>query len=694
MNDYVKAEFERLCRLIDQHEYVSFDIYDTALLRNVLYPSDIFEIVEMKLSEQLISVVDFKQLRIMAEREARRSAASEDITLADIYRVAAERIGKERSEVVQQLELEVEQEFTVANRFMKQVYDYARERGKIISFISDMYLPPTVLAELLLKHGYDQYDALWVSGDDGFSKATGSRYRQLLDVYPPAVSWLHIGDNLVSDYENARRANVNAYYYKSVRERAGMSAIDNSPGRSRFTLRQSIMKALQINACETTDAYDYWERFGRLTVSSLFYGFTTWLMEELRGRENVYFLSRDGYLPYLLYKKLALHRTDVPQAQYIYASRRAYQIPNIIHMSQDEALELLLARNKVPGQSITLEEIFDNLRLDKRKYDDKLGIFGLSGFTYELSSQRDVYAARELLKSIYSDIKAHLEAEAELLRTYLRQHSIEGEHSVYVVDVGWRASTHKALQDMTGATVYGYYLGTIENVYEDIADKVRAYAFNLGRPHQLRKHIMDNVMMYEFLFSAPHGSLIGFKQDGKRVVPVLKDLEENDAVIAAMNGIQIGVLAMADEYEKYADYLQGVRVEEALSDYKAFIEAKRYEDLMAFSELTAVVGIGDSKSKHKYVSVIPPSVSRKMKRSAMRQSVTNLWPGAVVMAGGKKAATSRWQHVWNRVYIQFIAGQRKKLLRLMAKGIKDPKRAMRYVRGSIADRLKSLIRKQ
>ncbi|NBD27566.1 HAD-IA family hydrolase [Paenibacillus glycinis] len=692
MRDKVKAEFEQICRLIDQNEYISFDIYDTALLRNVLYPSDIFDIVEMTLSEQRIAIVEFKRLRIASESEARRRSVSEDITIDDIYRVVMERIGTALSEQALQLELEVERKFTVANRFIKQVYDYARERGKLILFISDMYLPPTVLTELLLKNGYDQYDALLVSGEDGCSKATGSRYRQLQDLYPSTMSWLHIGDNLVSDYENARKAGINAYYYKSVRERAGMSVIDN--GRGRLTLRQSLMKALQINACETTDEYDYWERFGRLTVSSLFYGFTTWLMEGLRGQENVYFLSRDGYLPYLLYKRLALHRADVPQAQYIYASRRAYQIPNIIHIPQDEAIELLIANNKVPGHSITLQEIFDNLRLDKLKdYDNKFEMFGLSDFTYELRGQRDIHATRELLKSIYPDIMAHLKEEAELLRTYLQQQGIEGKHRVNVVDVGWRASTHKALHDMTGMNVYGYYLGTIENVYTDIADKVSAFVFNLGRPHQLRKHIMENVMMYEFLFSAPHGSLIGFKQDGRRVVPVLKDLEENSAVIAAMNGIQIGVLAMADEYEQYADYLQGMKVEEALSDFMAFIEAKRYEDLMAFSELTAVVGIGDSKSKQKYVSVIPSGVSQKIKRAAMRQSVTNLWPGAIVMTGSKEAAASRWRHVGNRLYIQFNGGRRKKLLGLMVKGIKDPKRAMRYVRGSIVDQIKSLIRK-
>ena len=37
---------EELKRLIDENEVISFDIFDTLLLRNVNQPSDIFRIVE------------------------------------------------------------------------------------------------------------------------------------------------------------------------------------------------------------------------------------------------------------------------------------------------------------------------------------------------------------------------------------------------------------------------------------------------------------------------------------------------------------------------------------------------------------------------------------------------------------------------------------------------------------------------
>lgn len=48
------------------YDVVSFDIFDTLLKRNVLHPTDIFSIMEKKVSD---TVPNFKRHRIDAERK-------------------------------------------------------------------------------------------------------------------------------------------------------------------------------------------------------------------------------------------------------------------------------------------------------------------------------------------------------------------------------------------------------------------------------------------------------------------------------------------------------------------------------------------------------------------------------------------------------------------------------------------------
>jgi HAD superfamily hydrolase (TIGR01549 family) len=667
MNNKIQIEYEQLCLKIDQNNYISFDIFDTALLRNVLYPVDIFTIIEQKLKEDQNPIPNFKKHRIEAESQARKCSKREDIHFDEIYQVLAERVGDKQSHAAKQLEISIEREFTTGNRFIKRIYDYALAQGKKIWFISDMYLPKEFIGSLLKENGYDHFDALWVSGADGYTKSSRSMYRHIKEQYQLESGWLHIGDNRVSDYENARKENIEAYYYENIRIRAGI--------KGTYTLRQSIMKAIQINYTETEETLNYWQRFGFNTVSSLFYGFITWLMKELKGKPNVYFLARDGYLPYKLYEKLAAHREDLPTAQYLYASRRAYQVPNALNMKQEEALELLTAHNTRLGQSITVGEIFDNLRLNKQHYADIIGSFGFKNFTDELKNEHDTRNARELLKSIYPDIVNQLSAEMDLLKMYLKQHGINGNHEIHVVDVGWRGSTHKAIRDITGLSVHGYYLGTIENVYDDITDKVRGYAFNLGRPRRYRKSIMDNVMMYEFIFSAPHGSLLGFELVGDRVIPVLKKVEDNSVVIQALQDMSLAILSISDEYEKYAEYLQGLNSEECLSDYMVFINNKRYEDLVEFSKLTGIVGIGDSHSKQVYVSSVPSGASNAEKIKEIRRARTNLWPSAIMCDGNtvRRKEYALYKTI-NKIYSIFH-----NWYRLFVKALYNPRKVIPYI---------------
>ena len=100
---------------IDSHEIISFDIFDTLLLRPYVKPTDLFLHLE-KLEE----LKGFAQARIEAERKARKTHSHlEDITIDEIYNEITDKY-----KYLKQKEMDLEMQVLQPNPEMKEVYDY------------------------------------------------------------------------------------------------------------------------------------------------------------------------------------------------------------------------------------------------------------------------------------------------------------------------------------------------------------------------------------------------------------------------------------------------------------------------------------------------------------------------------------------------------------------------------------------
>ena len=64
---YFQKNGDELKGIIDSYDAISFDLFDTLIMRKVLEPTDIFAIVEEKLKCKKIQVADFKKKRRTAE---------------------------------------------------------------------------------------------------------------------------------------------------------------------------------------------------------------------------------------------------------------------------------------------------------------------------------------------------------------------------------------------------------------------------------------------------------------------------------------------------------------------------------------------------------------------------------------------------------------------------------------------------
>lgn len=194
----------------DDIKVVSFDIFDTLLTRNTLKPEDIFYLMQKqdKLPE------DFKEKRIIAEKTAREKSSSGEVTLEDIYKQYAisNKLNDCDKKDYMKTELDFEASSLSARKEGMILFNEAVNAGKEIIFLSDMYLPSTFIAEQLKKNGYTYSGKLYLSCELGASKHNMFLYKVLKKdgikrgIRPEEI--LHIGDNYISDYQNAKASGL------------------------------------------------------------------------------------------------------------------------------------------------------------------------------------------------------------------------------------------------------------------------------------------------------------------------------------------------------------------------------------------------------------------------------------------------------------------------------------------------------
>ena len=111
---------------------MSFDIFDTLLLRPFFLPSDIFCLMNGRFNEIVNSTafIDFHKIRINVEAELRRSLpmATEEVTLQNIYDRIGEIFGlsPEQQKELYDLETELELRFISPRQSGKELYELAK----------------------------------------------------------------------------------------------------------------------------------------------------------------------------------------------------------------------------------------------------------------------------------------------------------------------------------------------------------------------------------------------------------------------------------------------------------------------------------------------------------------------------------------------------------------------------------------
>ncbi len=338
--------------------YVSFDVFDTLLLRPFWFPTDLFFFLDRKAGELLktTDIVNYSSIRREAEQKALEEAerqGRQDVTLDEIYQVIenSSLFPGDVCAALKNEEKELELRFCYARNSAAEIVKLALEKGKTVIAISDMYLPTHFIRELLKKNGFPSFEHIYVSSEIGKTKRSGALYDYIIsDLHISEAEIIHIGDQLEADVNIPRRHGWKAHPFYRTTDMLSNKIPGKRYGESfKHSFKDCLSSQADIHSLDYLglrcmlavaanmvydDPYqpdiqkgDFVgndQLFGTLVLGLYSLSHGLWMAQNALevNADTTLFFSRDGYLPFIAYRNLAQYNA-LPPAQYASISRRS-----------------------------------------------------------------------------------------------------------------------------------------------------------------------------------------------------------------------------------------------------------------------------------------------------------------------------------------------------------------------------------
>lgn len=530
---------------------VSFDIFDTAIVRKCQAPRDVYLfLADHAPFKGLGDSRHFANLRQQAEDLARRrchkATGSGEATLFEIHTELAALAGMDGALVPQMVEAEetIELLLCITHPFLHQVYRRAHAAGKQVWFVSDSYHNAAFLKKLIASCGYNNpKDRVVSSCDERCSKGSGKLLPRLVAAaqLKPA-DLVHVGDNMNSDCALPSQAGLNGVWHPLAGAPEGAA-----PSQSR---EQALASGISAWGARTFEpARPFWWRFGFSVAGPLLVGFSWWLHEKMKedGVQRAYFMLRDGDVLKRIYDVLMEGRSDAIPSTLLESSRRAYMLPALGPTAPSLTSQLFVSENPRP-----VRDFLERLCI---RTNDLLPEFLKSGFSGldEVVGSNDVDRLSKLFSNpkIIERISQRSAEERNLLMQYLRQERVVGtKDRVGLVDIGWNATIQKSLNHAANVArvshdTVGYYIGTFRPSQVDAISPMRGYLCELGAPHERFRPLAEFRQLIEFICTSARGSLKHFESKGKLVVPVVAEPDHDEAQMAVIRELHEGAVEYA-----------------------------------------------------------------------------------------------------------------------------------------------------
>lgn len=561
-NPYWQSSYEQLYQKACQYEIVSFDVFDTILMRKVMSPLDVFRIVENRLS--LSWGLEKAKEYIPARKLA--SSRLDNPSLEELFEEVGRIAGWTSDEIRHVMEYEIEAELAVitARRDMVSLYD-SLKKSVTIYFVSDMYYSADVILRFLHAVGVDaSLEQVIVSCDLKKDKVTGKLWEWYQQNIVKGLSAFHIGDNQKADSQMPKQYGIDTYWIMNAQDQLEHSSICNISEKV-VSLHSSLAlgcvcaklfnSPFALNVTKGKIKFKSNVEAGYSILGNLAYDFALWLALHVQHDqiEQLLFFARDGYLLYQQYEYLSelLGQGNWADAEYLEISRRAIWGAGAINWDglyvaacfpyKGNARDFLKDRFGV---------VCDNEELDSIDISEL---------------QKDNEGYRLFLQRYQQYIYEHAEAERKNYLTYLQ--GIGVRKRAAVVDSSLYGSTQFYLQRLLGRSFKGYYMCACldeSNAYIPENDMIGCFQAKDDLAGK-KCAVNEYADFVESFYTAPNGMVICIDENGKAVYgPDMSNQKYFDVRNEMQEGIYEFFREMTDLYRQLG--LDVYQIDELFAD--------------------------------------------------------------------------------------------------------------------------------
>lgn len=551
-NEYWKSSYEELKDKIDQADIVSFDIFDTLIMRKIFSPEDVFRLLGEKIKAEL--KLDCNITGIRAQVAAKCGPFA---TINEIYEKIKKQIDLTDKNIsdIMQLEKKTDMDLCIARKDIAELYEYCIESGKEVYLISDMYYTLQDIKRLLDKCGLSVIDDrhIWISCEKKKDKISGSLWKEYSSVVGKNAKCIHIGDNKIGDIENSKKYGINSYYVMSGKDMLMNSSLSELAANVN-TVSDSICLGLVIAKlfnspfalCSTNGkvSYDDSEIYGYCVYGPLLEKFLIWLYYNSRkdGIDKLLFFARDGYFLEKDYKIVSELLNDGYKQDWCYLpiSRRLIYMAT---MKSEDDLKRVVAFPYVGTFADYMKSRFEITVTDATaEYNDR-----------QINA---VGASQNILNWIqpYKDkIMEQAKRERENYLDYLKSDGdMQAGLSYGTVDVGYYGTNQYYLQRLTGIKTKGYcFYSCLSNKNEYVKYISMKGCFQYDKDYDADESLIRKKAIYvETFITAPNGMAKYIDEENNVVCENNKKSQQYFSIKETVNN---GVVKFILDYLKYVE---------------------------------------------------------------------------------------------------------------------------------------------
>ena len=511
---------EFLLHMVKERDVVSVDLFDTLVMRQILFSTDIYELLDEELKNRGIFFDDFAKQRVSAEKELSKHKAP---SLVEIYQYLMDLNGFSGliAEELAELEWSIDISLVVPRVEMCNFLSQMWNMGKEIYIVTDTFYSRTQIEAILQKCGINSYTDVLVSCEYGTSKK-----QKLFGNLRKCIgkkSCIHIGDDTIADVESAERNGIEAcriYSGIDLWEAVGCLGmekyVDDLSDRIKLGLFVSRIfnSPFQFETTEKKICVNNANDIGFMFFAPLISDFVLWLNEQVAENvDNIWFGARDGYLIQKLYDCIG---NTTKTSVYFLTSRVAAIRAGVKNLADISYIDEMKFSGTVQEQ---MQERF-GIQIPKQ-VKDKESI---------LDYAKEILSTAEIKRKNY----------LKYIKTLDRK-----DGNIAFFDFVAKGTCQMFVEKVLNKQLMGLYFLRLEE------DNPKTQGLNIKAFYQAEEKldsvIFDNYYILETMLTAPMPSVLEFDENGK---PCYSKETRDDESIKCFSQAQEGI---SDFFQRYVE---------------------------------------------------------------------------------------------------------------------------------------------